>query len=152
VRVPTGSTQVEVWFEDRAPNATTGWDSRYGQNYTFPVSDEGLPIPEPSVELRPGARVDASRINVVEDAASKDQVALGSKGTRLRTALVVRARIGQPSASAIVWADLHVFDATGELIHRRLRRQLTAWIGRLCRLRLVPGLVRVHCGLWARGR
>jgi hypothetical protein len=117
VRIPSGTTQVEVWFEGRAPTGTIGWDSRYGQNYTFPVVDEGLPIPERSVELRPGARVDASRIRVVEDAASKDQVAMGGRGTRLRTALVVRARIAEPSASSIVWADLHVFDATGELIH-----------------------------------
>jgi hypothetical protein len=117
VGIPIGSTQVEVWFEGRASTGTTGWDSRYGQNYTFPVVDQGLPIPEPSVKLRPGTRVDATRISVVEDAASKDQVAMGGRGTRLRTALVVRARIAEPSASAIVWADLHVFDATGELIH-----------------------------------
>jgi hypothetical protein len=115
--IPTGTTQVEVWFEGRSPTGTTGWDSRFGQNYTFPVADEGLPIPEPAVELRPGARVDARQIRVVEDAASKDQVAMGARGTRLQTALVVRARIGEPSASAIVWADLHVFDATGDLIH-----------------------------------
>jgi hypothetical protein len=54
---------------------------------------------------------------VIEDAASKDQVAMGARGTRLQTALVVRARISEPSALARAWADLHVFDATGELIH-----------------------------------
>ena len=115
--IPSGTTRIEAWFEARASTGTVGWDSRYGQNYTFAVADEGLPIPERSVALRAEARVDASRIGVVDDAASKQQVATGAAGNRLRTGLVVRARVGQPSASAVVWADVHVFDAMGDLIH-----------------------------------
>ena len=117
VRIPAGTSQVAVWFEGRAQMGTTGWDSRYGQNYTFPVAIEGLPIPERSVALRPDAVVDTRRVRVVEDNASKEQIALRPGGTRLRTGLVVRACIGEPTASAVVWADVHVFDATGELIN-----------------------------------
>jgi len=117
VQIPSETRQVDVWFEGRIATETSGWDSRYGQNFTFPVTDEGSPVPERSVALRSDARVDATRIRVVEDAASKDQVALGASGTRLQTALVVRARIEEPSALAGVWADVRVFDAMGELLH-----------------------------------
>ena len=117
VQIPERTSQLEVWFEGRAQTETTGWDSRYGQNYTFPVADDGLPIPERSVLLRADAVVDTGRIRVVQDSASKDQIALGHGGTRLRTSLAVRARIGEPTGSTLVWADVHVFDATGELIN-----------------------------------
>ena len=96
---------------------TIGWDSRFGQNYTFGVADRGLPIPEQSVVPRAEAEVDASRIRVVEDAAGKEQIAIGGNGTRLRTGLVVRVRIHGPSEATRAWADVHVFDATDDLIH-----------------------------------
>jgi len=117
VRIPTGTTQVEVWFEGRTPDGTASWDSRYGQNFTFPVAEEGLPIPRQSIAVRADARVDATRMHVVEDAASKEQVPLGFSGTRLQTALVVRAQVSEPSTAPAVWADVHVFDAMGELLH-----------------------------------
>jgi hypothetical protein len=108
---------MEVWFERRGPQGTTGWDSRYGQNFRFPVAEQGLPVPERSVEQRPTARLDPARIQVVEDAASKAQAPVGSTGSALQTALSVRARIAAARAVVAVWADVHVFDATGELIH-----------------------------------
>jgi DNA-binding response OmpR family regulator len=117
VQIPTEAKQVDVWFEGRVASETSGWDSRYGRNFTFPVTDLGLPVPEHSVDLRCNARVDATRIQVVEDAASKEQVALGASGSRLQTVLLVRAHVEEPSAGAAVWADLHVFDAMGELLH-----------------------------------
>jgi hypothetical protein len=117
VQIPAEARQVDVWFEGRAATETSGWDSRYGRNFTFPVTDLGLPVLERSVDLRSNARVDATRIHVVEDAASKEQVALGASGTRLQTALLVRAHVEDPSSVAAVWADLHVFDAMGELLH-----------------------------------
>ena len=117
VEIPAETTQVEVWFEGRGSAQASIWDSRYGQNFTFPVSYAGLPVPEHSVALRSNARVDAGRIQVMQDAASKEQVSLGASGTRLQTGLAVRAHVAEPSASAAVWADVHVFDAMGEVLH-----------------------------------
>jgi hypothetical protein len=117
VRVPTDTSAVEVWFEARGPTGTTGWDSRYGQNYTFLVADDGLPIPERSIALQPDAVIDVGRIRVVEDAASKEQITAGASGSRLRTGLRVGVRIGDPPPSTVAWADVHVFYATGGLVH-----------------------------------
>jgi hypothetical protein len=87
------------------------------KDLTFAVTDGGSPVPERSVVPRSNTRIDARWVHVVEDAASKQQVALGASGSRLRTALVVRAQVDQPSDLAGVWADVHVFDAMGELLH-----------------------------------
>jgi len=117
VRVPIDTRLVELWFERRGQDGTTGWDSRYGRNYTFAVADEGLPTPDRSVMMRPAAVVDRGRIHVVEDSASKQQASMHPSGVRLHTELVVRARIMSAAASTTAWADVHIFDATGELIH-----------------------------------
>src|SRR5262249_44882493 len=76
--IPDQSTMVELWFERRGAAGTEGWDSRYGQNYRFPVADRDLPVPEQSVALRPEAIIDSSRIQVVEDAAAKARTRPGS--------------------------------------------------------------------------
>ncbi len=117
VRIPSGTTGVEIWFEGRGSTGTIGWDSRYGDNYLFPVTEDGLPIPECSVVLRTDSLIDANRIQVVQDAAFKEQIAIGASGARLRTGLVIRVRIDDPSASTVAWADLHIFDASEDLIH-----------------------------------
>jgi len=39
------------------------------------------------------------------------------RGMSMRTLLDVRAVTGHPAAAADTWADVHVFDASGELIH-----------------------------------
>lgn len=114
VPVPVGTTQVELWFERRRPAGTSNWDSRYGQNYTFDVSREGLPIPTRSVALRRESLIDLNKIRVVEDTASKQEA---GRGMSVRTLLAVRALTGDPAAAADTWADVHVFDASGELIH-----------------------------------
>jgi hypothetical protein len=114
VAVPVGTTEVELWFERREPAGISAWDSRYGQNYTFDVSREGLPIPKRSVAERPETLIDLSKIRVVEDAATKQEA---GRGMSVRTLLVVRALTGDPAAAADTWADVHVFDAAGELIH-----------------------------------
>jgi hypothetical protein len=112
--VPLGTSEVELWFERRGPAGTSAWDSRYGQNYTFDVSGEGLPIPKRSVAARPDTLVDPGKIRVVQDAASKEEA---GRGKSMRTLLVVRALTEDPAAVADTWADVHVFDAAGELIH-----------------------------------
>jgi hypothetical protein len=115
VQVPSAATNLEIWFESRGPSGTIGWDSRHGQNYSFIVIGDGLPVPEPSVALRAEALVSPSKIRVVEDAATKEATASGGTGKRLRTGLVVRAHVDEPETDT--WADIHIFDATGELIH-----------------------------------
>jgi Family of unknown function (DUF6209) len=114
VAVPAGTTEVELWFERREPAGISAWDSRYGQNYTFDVSGEGLAIPKRSVAARPDTLIDLSKIRVVEDAATKEEA---GRGMSVRTLLVVRALTGDPAAAADTWADVHVFDAAGDLIH-----------------------------------
>ena len=117
VPVPVGTTEVELWFERRGPAGISAWDNRYGHNYTFDVSGEGLPIPKRSVAARSETLINPSKIRVVEDAATKEEAGMGLSGKSLRTMLVVRALTGDRAAAADTWADVHVFDAAGELIH-----------------------------------
>jgi hypothetical protein len=117
VLVPANARAVELWFESREPNGTITWDSRYGANYTFTTVATGLPIPEPSVELRPSAIVDPSKIHVVTDSATKASAPIGSLGRQVQTALTIRALIDDPSPDIDAWADIHVFDPSDELIH-----------------------------------
>ena len=113
VQVPMGTTEVELWFERRGPAGTSAWDSRYGQNYTFDVSGEGLPTLRRSVATRAETLIDLSKIRVVKDAVTKEEA---GRGTSVRTLLTVRALAGDSAATAHTWADIHVFDAAGELI------------------------------------
>ena len=115
--IPPETSSVEVWFERREGADVTGWDSRYGQNYRFAVTPRGLPLPERSVDLRPQAQVDPTRIRVVEDTASKAHAASGAGGAALRTGLTIRAHVGPSSSPLTAWADIHVFDASDDLIH-----------------------------------
>jgi hypothetical protein len=115
--IPEQSTLVEVWFELRGPAGPEGWDSRFGHNYRFPVVGDGLPVPAQSVELRPEAIVDPCRIHVVQDVVAKEQTSLGLSGSALNTDLRVSAQIGRTTELTTAWADIHVFDATCDLIH-----------------------------------
>ena len=117
MRIPTDAGEVELWFESRGPTGTSGWDSRYGQNYSFVVIGEGLPVPEPSVAPRADAIEDPDQIRVLEDAAAKEQTRMGTAGRRLHSTLGVHALVADPTGLADAWADIHVFDAAGELIH-----------------------------------
>jgi hypothetical protein len=105
--IPPGTGSVEIWFERREGTAATGWDSRYGQNYRFAVTPSGLPMPDRTVVLRPEAIVDPTRVRVVEQEPSP-----GREG-----GVTIRAQIDAASASLAAWADIHVFDATDDLIH-----------------------------------
>ena len=60
---------------------------------------------------------DSERISVVADAASKEPVVTGASGKRLRTELAIRALVPSSRKAPEVWADVHVFDAVGEVIH-----------------------------------
>ena len=76
-------------------------DKPDGQKYIFPMAELVCPFPERSVVVRPEAVIDTRRIRVVEDAASKEQIAIGGSGTRLRNRLVIRARLDKPAASTL---------------------------------------------------
>jgi Family of unknown function (DUF6209) len=115
--IPPETSSVEIWFERREGADVTGWDSRYGQNYRFAVTPRGLPVPERSVELRPQAVVDPTRIRVVDDTASKAHASAGAGGAALRTGLTIRAHVGPSTSPLAAWADIHVFDAADDLIH-----------------------------------
>src|SRR5262249_44061743 len=115
--IPPGTSSVEIWFERREGSVATGWESRYGQNYRLAVTLDGLPVPERSVQVRGDAIVDPLRIRVVEDTASKAQTSIGATGAALQTGVRIRARVGAASAPLTVWADVHVFDASDDLIH-----------------------------------
>ena len=114
--VPSGTTSVELWFERRRADGGSDWDSRYGQNYVFDVVSDGLPIPKQSLAIRDEAIVDVGTIRVVHDTATKEQVGMGASGRRLRTLLTVRALVEPGDDAADAWADVQVFDATGDLI------------------------------------
>jgi hypothetical protein len=117
--IPPGTSSVEIWFERREGNVATGWDSRYGQNYRFAVTQDGLPVPERSVQKRENAIVDPARIHVVEDTASKAQTSIGVTGAALQTGVRIRARLPSKATTEplTAWADVHVFDASDDLIH-----------------------------------
>jgi hypothetical protein len=118
--IPPGTSSVEIWFERREGTVATGWDSRYGQNYRFAVTSSGLPVPERSVQVRPEALVDPTRIHVVEDTASKAPASVGASGAAVHTGVSIRARIGTLGAASSrlrAWADVHVFDASDDVIH-----------------------------------
>ena len=115
LQIPEDATHLEIWFESRGPDGPVGWDSRYGQNYSFAVMAAGLAVPEPAVALRDDALLRPGMIRVIDDAATKETTAVGSSGRRLRTGLFVRAVVAATAIDA--WADIHVFDAAAELIH-----------------------------------
>jgi hypothetical protein len=108
---------VELWFERRGRSGPDGWDSRYGRNYRFRVTPDGLPVPEASVSLRSDAIVDRSRISVLDDAASKAQVATSATGSALGTELKISAKLTGADTSTVAWADIHIFDATDDVVH-----------------------------------
>ncbi len=91
VQVPMGTTPLELWFERRGPAGTSAWDSRYGQNYTFDVSGDGLADPKRSVAARAETLIDLDKIRVVKDTATKEEA---GRGTSVRTLLTVRALAG----------------------------------------------------------
>ena len=43
--VPAGSTRVALWFRNASPPSCEGWDSNYGNNYTFAIA----PAPTPAI-------------------------------------------------------------------------------------------------------
>src|SRR5919199_1331813 len=102
MRIPTDAGEVELWFESRGPTGTSGWDSRYGQNYSFVVIGEGLPVPAPSVVPRADAIKDPAKIRVLEDAAAKEETLMGTAGRRLHSTLGIHALVADPTGLGLM--------------------------------------------------
>jgi len=139
IPVPDDAQVVELWFEgtlDEGPR----WDSRFGQNYRFAVAPaEGTPpapaeLPPPTepasrparaattVALRRGARRAPAAIRVLTDGAVKHNAfpsrpGYPSSASNLQTQLRVTARIREADHTATVYADVHVLDRDGRLLH-----------------------------------
>lgn len=116
ITIPEDASLAELWFERRTPTSSDGWDSRYGRNYRFTITRDGLPVPEASVSLRAEAIIDSGRISVVDDAASKAQVATSTTASALGTELKISPKITGADNSTVAWADIHVFDATDDVV------------------------------------
>jgi Family of unknown function (DUF6209) len=117
ITIPDDASLVELWFERRGSTGADGWDSRYGRNYRFSITRDGLPVPEASVLLRPEATVDSGRISVLDDAASKAQFATSAAGSALGTELKISAKITGAGRDTVAWADIHIFDAMDDVVH-----------------------------------
>jgi hypothetical protein len=119
--VPPDAEWVELWFENSDARACHAWDSRYGQNYAFPVLPAG---PERPVSFRTGAVRRKDAVNVFADVVVKGRHILGggppgstSNTVQMRTRLSLSAWVRNLAYEKHVWVDLHVFDGSDRLVH-----------------------------------
>jgi hypothetical protein len=117
VPVPPDATSVQLWFHNSNLMMCSAWDSRFGQNYEFPVSGPATPID--NVRYREGAITDAGMVNTFEESARKvlrfftDDP---SDGRELDTRLALKAWVRNVAFEKRVWVDVHVFDNTGQRV------------------------------------
>jgi hypothetical protein len=106
----------EIWFLNSGMYGDKAWDSRYGQNYRFPVAQAG---PAQPVSFRTGALRDPSMVNVVNWALTKlsNPTGVSSEGSQLETHLNVTAWVKNIQYQKNVWIDFHVFDGADDLVH-----------------------------------
>ncbi len=116
VRVPPDAMGFEIWFLNSGMYGDKAWDSRYGQNYRFPVAQAG---PAQPVSFRTSALRDPSMVNVVNWAATKlsNPIGASSEGSQLETHLNVTAWVKNIQYQKNVWIDFHVFDGDDTLVH-----------------------------------
>ena len=122
--VPGDATQVELWFlnigyapfnsESDQPMA---WDSRFGDNYVFPVRSNS---PAQPVTPRQGAQTNRAVVNaptLTIDKRRHQFGAHGSAGSEIQTRANVTAWVRNLSYVKNVWFDTNVFDSSNNLIH-----------------------------------
>lgn len=113
VTVPLDAEQAELGFATRsATEPCVAWDSRYGENYRFPVTRSG---PAPQVVARPGATPSLEMVNVVAGSAQKkdvfpDRPDRSPEGRDMETWLAVTAWVANVAYLKNVWVDVHIFD------------------------------------------
>jgi Family of unknown function (DUF6209) len=112
---------VEFWFQVTNLFGCSAWDSRFGQNYWYPVLWQAPTIPSQSVSYRWGAISSLEMVYLVSDAARKIKHMFGTPqapaGTELRTILTVQAWVRNLAYYKNVWLDVHIFNGDGGLIH-----------------------------------
>ena len=149
IAVPEDAQLVELWFEG-SDSEGPRWDSRFGQNYRFPVAPatstpvdtaDLTPATEPAtqsahdeqahgeparaattVALRRGARRAPAAVRVLADGAVKhnsfpSRPGYATASSNLQTQLRVTARVREANQATTAYADVHVLDHDGRLLH-----------------------------------
>lgn len=121
VQVPPDAQAVELWFQVSNLVGCSAWDSRFGDNYWYPVLSQVPTIPSQPVSYRWGAISNLEMVHLLTDAAGKIKYVFGMPqfpaGTELRTVLRVQARVRNLAFFKNVWLDVHLFDGDDRLIH-----------------------------------
>ena len=121
VEVPADAQAVELWFQVSNILGCSAWDSRFGQNYWYPVPSQVPTIPSQSVSYRWGAISNLEMVYLVSDAVQKTKHIFGTPqfpvGSELRTVLTVQSSVCNLAFYKNVWLDVHVFDGDDNLIH-----------------------------------
>ena len=121
VGVPTDAQAVELWFQVSDVFGCSAWDSRFGQNYWYPVLSQVPTIPSQSVSYRRGAISNLEMVYLASDAARKMKHFFGTPqfpvGSELRTVLTVQSSVRNLAFEKNVWLDVHIFDGDDNLIH-----------------------------------
>lgn len=122
--VPGDAAQVELWFLNigYAPLSSESdqpiaWDSRFGDNYVFPVRSNS---PAQPVTLRQGAQTNRAVVNAPSLTIEKRRHqfdAHGSTGSEIQTRANATAWVRNLSYVKNVWFDTNVFDGSNNLIH-----------------------------------
>ena len=78
VQVPADAQTVEFWFQVTNVFGCSAWDSRFGQNYWYPVPSQVPTIPSQSVNYRWGAISNLEMVYLVSDAVQKTKHIFGT--------------------------------------------------------------------------
>lgn len=121
VEVPADAQAVELWFQVSNLVGCSAWDSRFGQNYWYPVLSQVPTTPSQSVSYRWGAQSNLEMVYLVSDGVRKIKHFFGTPqfpvGSELRTVLTVQSSVRNLAFNKNVWLDVHVFDGDDSLIH-----------------------------------
>lgn len=109
-RIPPDAAEVEMWFQNFGIFGCSAFDSQFGSNYRFSVTQAG---PAQPVMVRTGAQRSPEMVNTFGETATKTRRTIGTgpaAGTQLETLLEITAWVRNAGYQKNVWVDLHVFD------------------------------------------
>lgn len=107
---PPNATEAEMWFQNVGMFGCSAFDSQFGSNYRFSVTQAG---PAQPVMYRTGAQPSPEMVNTFSGRATKIRRTVGtgsSAGSQLETHLEITAWVRNVAYQKNVWIDLHVFD------------------------------------------